>query len=297
MLYPQANNKRVVSNLNGIWNFQMVKDDYCPTTPLTRSIPMSVPSSYNDVSVDKTLRDHVGKVSYEREFAIHEKLTQETIRLRIGSASHIADVYINGTFITSHNGGFLPIDVDISALVESGTNRLSIVLDNRLSFQTLPIGEVVTKDGVLHQNSNHDFYNYAGIHRDVLVYTVPKQAIEEIVIETESRADWALIHYQVTTEASIRSITILDADHQIVGMANTKTGSIELLHPHRWDIGYGYLYRLHVETDTDQYSQSFGIRDIQVSNGQFLLNDKPVYFQGFGKHEDIAIIGKGNNAA
>jgi len=43
----------------------------------------------------------------------------------------------------------------------------------------------------------------------------------------------------------------------------------------------------------DQYDLEIGIRKVEIKDGQFLVNDKPVYFQGFGKHEDMDIKGKG----
>lgn len=52
-----------------------------------------------------------------------------------------------------------------------------------------------------------------------------------------------------------------------------------------------------VETECDKYEEKFGIRKVEVKDGQFLLNDKPIYFKGFGMHEDFFVLGKGNNAA
>ena len=40
-----------------------------------------------------------------------------------------------------------------------------------------------------------------------------------------------------------------------------------------------------------------GIRTVAVDGTRFLINGEPFYFTGFGKHEDIAVIGKGHNDA
>ncbi|WP_411267587.1 glycoside hydrolase family 2 TIM barrel-domain containing protein [Enterococcus faecalis] len=45
----------------------------------------------------------------------------------------------------------------------------------------------------------------------------------------------------------------------------------------------------------DTYTEEFGIRSVQVTNGQFLINNKPFYFKGFGKHEDSYVNGRGLN--
>lgn len=47
----------------------------------------------------------------------------------------------------------------------------------------------------------------------------------------------------------------------------------------------------------DIYSLATGVRTIKVSESQCLINDKPFYFTGFGKHEDTAVRGKGHDQA
>ena len=39
------------------------------------------------------------------------------------------------------------------------------------------------------------------------------------------------------------------------------------------------------------------MRTVAVDGIRFLINGEPFYFTGFGKHEDIAVIGKGHNDA
>ena len=47
----------------------------------------------------------------------------------------------------------------------------------------------------------------------------------------------------------------------------------------------------------DAYQLKVGIRTVAVDGTRFLINGEPFYFTGFGKHEDIAVIGKGHNNA
>ena len=47
----------------------------------------------------------------------------------------------------------------------------------------------------------------------------------------------------------------------------------------------------------DVYEEEFGIRTVEVKNSQFLINGKPFYFKGYGKHEDTYINGRGINEA
>ncbi|TDL38325.1 beta-glucuronidase [Macrococcoides bohemicum] len=59
---------------------------------------------------------------------------------------------------------------------------------------------------------------------------------------------------------------------------------------------YDLKVTLHFEGKiVDEYYEPFGIRTVEVSNGQFLINNEPFYFKGFGKHEDTYIHGRGFN--
>ena len=66
--------------------------------------------------------------------------------------------------------------------------------------------------------------------------------------------------------------------------------------------GDGYLYSLEIQlvregTVVDSYFQSVGVRTVHVDGIRFLINGESFYFTGFGKHEDIPVIGKGHNDA
>ena len=51
------------------------------------------------------------------------------------------------------------------------------------------------------------------------------------------------------------------------------------------------------DTVVDSYHQSVGVRTVKVDGIRFLINGEPFYFTGFGKHEDVPVIGKGHNDA
>lgn len=43
----------------------------------------------------------------------------------------------------------------------------------------------------------------------------------------------------------------------------------------------------------DEYELAIGVREIEVKEKELLINGKPVFLKGFGKHEDFSVIGKG----
>src|SRR5579872_2873793 len=128
MLYPILTPSRELVDVNGIWNFRLDHgrgfEEEWFSHPLQEAIPMPVPASFNDLYEDAAIRDHIGWVWYEREIVIPAHFFTQCIVLRFGSVTHTAKVYINGKFVTEHQGGFTPFEAEINAYARSGKNRL-----------------------------------------------------------------------------------------------------------------------------------------------------------------------------
>ena len=70
---------------------------------------MPVPSSYNDITANASIRDHVGWVWYDRDFFTPAEWSLgRVVNLRFGSVHYFAKVYVNGKFVGEHAGGHLP---------------------------------------------------------------------------------------------------------------------------------------------------------------------------------------------
>ena len=288
MLYPKSNKYRDLYNLNGVWKFALVDENFEPKTALVDYALMPVPASMNDITTDKKVKDYVGKVVYETTFSLPVR-EKRAYRVRVGATSHKAKVYLNGEYIGEVINGFFPADLPLAGLKDE--NRLSIVIDNRLTFQTFPTGNVVAGKQII----NHDFYNFTGIHRDVLVYSTAEKCIKDIRIKTVVEGDYSALLVEVDTDCSQTLVKIKDKTGEIV--AEGKPGTLRVENPNLWSPENPYLYTAAVETECDIYEERFGIRKLQVTDREFLLNDKPIYFKGFGMHEDFFVLGKGNNTA
>lgn len=315
MLYPQSNAKRSCTSLNGIWGYSLVDDSYLPTTAKADLKPMAVPSSINDIVVDKEIANYVGKVLFECNFSLPINKDFD-YRLRIGATSHKCEVFLNGKKIGDGINGYYPIDLPLDKLKEK--NRLSVIIDNRLDYHTLPIGSLVPYDSLYittcfgrqevkvkgkenktRQIIYHDFYNFTGIHREVIVYTLPKKPIQDIIIKTVVGGDYSKINVNVQSKSKIKKYVVFDGEKEILKKEITgkDNGEIIINKPILWCLESPHLYTLRVESETDIYEQSFGIRKVSCDSNGVYLNDKPIYFKGFGMHEDFFVSGKGNNSA
>ena len=311
MLYPIISESRNVIDLNGIWNFKLDDgkgfSEEWYKSELKDTMNMPVPASYNDLVECEKVRDHVGWVWYERSFVVPKTLLNERIVLRFGSATHDAKVYINGQLLMEHKGGFTPFEGEINNLLTNGENRLTVAVNNIIDETTLPVGMVKESevDGkkVIKNLVNFDFFNYAGIHRPVKIYTTPKTYVKDIVVVTDFNEFEGYAKYEVKHigEADV-NVSIIDEDNNVVASGTGATGQLVINDVHLWEPMNAYLYKLKVDLIqngelVDTYSEEFGVRTVEVKEGKFLINNKPFYFKGFGKHEDSCVNGRGFNEA
>ncbi|MGK0577147.1 beta-glucuronidase [Macrococcus capreoli] len=306
MLYPIQTTTRNIVDLNGIWSFQLEKEAVIdPSQPLSTNQVMAVPASYNDQGVISEIRNHVGTVWYERDFIVSKLLKDERKVLRFGSATHEAIVYIDGKEVVRHKGGFLPFEVDITKL-QVGKHRLTVAVNNILDHTTLPVGnyEEISENGLTKKKNspNFDFFNYAGLHRPVKIYTTPKTYIEDITIVPNINGQDGIVNYEIISnnDSHETKVEVIDEDNNIVASSTGLVGQITVPQAHLWEPLEGYMYQLRVtllneEEIVDEYLEPFGIRTVEVKDGQFLINNKPFYFKGFGKHEDTYLHGRGFN--
>uniref|UniRef100_A0A2K5N0H9 Beta-glucuronidase n=1 Tax=Cercocebus atys TaxID=9531 RepID=A0A2K5N0H9_CERAT len=294
--------------------------------PLRESGPtldMPVLSSFNDISQDWRLWDFVGWVWYEREVILPERWTQDLstrVVLRIGSAHAYAIVWVNGVDTLEHEGGYLPFEADISNLVQVGPLssqlRITIAINNTLTPTTLPPGTIQYKNdtsnypkGYFVQNIYFDFFNYAGLQRSVLLYPTPTAYIDDITVTTSVEHDSGLVNYQISVKGSNLfelEVRLLDAENKLVANGTGTQGQLKvpgarLWWPYLMHERPAYLYSLEVRLTaqtslgpvSDFYTLPVGIRTVNVTKSQFLINGKPFYFHGVNKHEDADIRGKG----
>lgn len=333
MLFPRESESREVKDLCGFWNFRADMsanrmagfEQSWFAKPLWQTgnvIPMPVPSSYNDITQDRALRDFVGWVWYDREVYAPKIWKSEEIRvvLRFESAHYNTLVWLNGKEVMAHSGGHLPFEADVTSLLSFGAvNRITAAVNNTLTPSTLPPGEIQYKTGDRYppgyfvQETTFDFFNYAGIHRPVKLYTTPVVHLSDITITTDFSEEEGMVKFHTTTSSSNVSMSyeLMDKAGNVVASAEGSglfEGTLIVKKPILWwPIGMSdqpaHLYSLKVKTHShlldidDIYYLPVGIRTVEVKGTKFLINNKSFYFKGFGKHEDADIRGKGMDYA
>lgn len=313
MLFPVMTQSRCVMDLNGVWDFKL--DDGTGfekkwyEKKLENAMSMVVPSSYNDMYEREDIREHYGWVFYQKNISLPESLRKERVVLRFEAVTHIAKVFLNGDLIIEHKGGFLPFEVEIQDRVVNGDNLLTVAVDNRIDYSTLPVGSENGGDmmsglmgGISNagekkkNNPNFDFFNYCGIIRPVKIYTTPFKYISDITLVNKVEGKNAVVEYSVVTEGDGNiKVEVYDEQCTKVASKEGKGGELSIENVTLWKPLQPYLYTVKICFENDEYILPYGIRTVRIDGGQFLINEQPFYFKGYGKHEDTFPAGRGEN--
>lgn len=300
MLYPKMTESRMVFDLNGVWDFCLMDGE-----AKGEIVPMPVPSSYNDIYTGRGFADHVGNLYYRRKFTVSSRMLEKRLFLRFGSVTHKAEVWLNGTCLGKHSGGFLPFSFEITETAIAGENELEVIVNNIVDETTLPAGRMVHQKfpGLpeeIHNLPNFDFYNYSGIMRPVCLYTAPGSYIEDISIygKMDGSFYWDV---KANGEGTV-SVRLLDAAGNEVAAGEGFKGTGRIDQVQLWEPGHPVLYSLEVtltgsDGEKDTYTEVFGFREVSIRDCRIHLNGKPVYLKGFGKHEDSPVHGRGFDMA
>lgn len=308
-LYPHTSSTRQTRDLSGIWQFRLDREDAGEAAGWSAGFdggrPIAVPSSWNELIDDA--RNYFGSAWYQTEFDVDPDWHDRRVGIRFGSANYRAKVWLNGTLLGEHVGGHLPFEFDISgALRLDGPNRLVVLVENKLLEERVPAAARST--GGTNSFSGfagfptvtYDFFPYAGLHRPVLLFATPREYIRDLTVRTDFDGDDGVVEVDVLASGDWSGPVRARIDGvEAKGTLRKGRGTLRLRIPEAraWSPADPHLYQLAValgeEQRLDEYRLKIGVRTIAVKGDQLLLNGKPIFLTGFGKHEDFPIHGRG----
>jgi beta-glucuronidase len=296
LLRPQTNKFRIAHDLSGVWGIRFDPEDAGRAAGWSAGVPdptpIAVPGSWNDQLVG--VRDELGPAWYERRFAAPPVDGYE-LALRFGSVNYIAEVWLNGEPLGSHEGGHLPFAFPVPRLRDVG-NVLVVRVDGRLAADRVPPGLVPAG----HRHAREffppvafDFFPFAGIHRKVELVATPRRGIADVRVRTELDGSAALLHVEVARG---------EGEVELALDGVPFASPLRLERPRLWSPDDPHLYALAVELRrggkiVDRYELPIGLRTIAVDGDRLMLNGEPIELRGFGRHEDFPVLGRGASAA
>jgi beta-glucuronidase len=312
LLKPQQNAFRNLIDLSGIWEFQIDPEGEgeakgWPERP-PKSRPIAVPCSWNDLFDD--VRNYLDLAWYWKKVWLPSSWKAQRIYIRVGSANYAAKVWVNGKMAAEHLGGHLPFQADITkAVLWDRENTIAISVENKQSIDRVPPGAGEGGGGVAgvmagFPLTTYDFFPYAGLHRPVILYSVPAQAhIGDITVVTSIDGADGLVNVKISATQNYSGEGRVQLDGQRMNLKFRDGNAEAVIRVQTADFWSPEAPRLYAltsflndgEMEFDSYSLEIGIRTLEVRGSELLLNGKPVKLRGFDKHEDFPLHGRGLN--
>jgi beta-glucuronidase len=320
MLFPFETATRELKPLDGIWRLCFDPDRrgvaarYFDQFPELGALEVAVPGSINEQVTEREQYLNLDWVWYARSFRVPSAWRGRRIFLRFGAATHRADVYVNGRALGGHEGGFTPFELELTGLVNFETANLLVVrLDHLLSASTVPqggldpqLGGVAAWRASNNPDVHWDAFPFMGLHRPVLLYATGTTRIVALQVETKALVEGrASLRVRGRVDGPAQQLCLrvpsLGASEWRAGVAadGSVELSVELEQVRPWSPEQPQLYALEFSAEgaagelLDSYRLDFGVRTLAVLAGQLLLNGRPIFLRGFGRHEDAAIVGRG----
>jgi len=317
---------RIEMPLRAGWRFRLGPESSTEleAAPDATWTPVSVPHSWNRVGYYKDApANHINTAQnvvttqgvgwYKLDFTPPANVAGMDSFLQFDAASRIATVWLNGTMLGTHRGGFSRFRLDTTAALKlDQENTLTVKVDNTKPAPGSSTADVLPLAG--------DFFVCGGLYRPVSLVFTSKTHLDlmdygssGVYAKTTSVAsDWAKVQVRVRVRndsdqsgALTLGTMLIDSAGKVAAQLERpitvapasvaeSTANVAVPHPHLWQgVEDPYLYHLVVKLSNkssklvDRVSVPFGIRQVRFDPDQGLfLNGKHFAVHGVGYHQD-----------
>lgn len=293
--------KRRGESLDGEWGFTpdvfqtitrkqlfsaLDKDDQGRYVPMDLDFShlekVSVPGCWN------CIRDqywyYEGESAYFRTFIYEKEQEGERVFLRVGAANYECRIWLNGTLLARHQGGFTPFCAELTGEL-AGENRLMITVNNRRELDQIP-------------SMNYDWFNYGGITRSVELFRLPQVFIQDFFCSLVPDTNFEKIEMKITLSSPLAGqncrffIEELGIDEPVFTDENGEAILRASVRPELWSPENPRLYTAAAVCGSDRVEDLVGFREIKTQGKKILLNGQEIFLKGVCCHEESRAGGR-----
>ena len=327
--FPLENSGRQVWNFNAGWRFHRGDVAGAEATDFNdRSWEVvTTPHTVQLMPAEASgCRNYQGIVWYRKHFRLPAECKDRIVTLHFEAIMGKQTLYVNGKKVKEHEGGYLPVTLDLTALGhKAGDDLVVAICADNSDDKSYPPGK---------KQMTLDFAYHGGIYRDVWLIAKNKVAITDAVEENRVAAGGIFVHYAnisrksaevfVNTEvrnsdSKSRTVTVENILAPMTargGSASTKlrlqpgevrtvTQRFVVKNPHLWSPESPYLYNISTRVKDgksclDGSITRIGIRSFEFVNtddaqgrapGFYLNGEKYQQLIGANRHQDFAYVG------
>jgi hypothetical protein len=126
-------------SLNGIWQFAGAADINTPPTGQTLGEEVLVP--YPIESALSGIMRHQDFMYYRRAFTVPAGWAGRHVQLNFGAVDWQSKVWVNGTLLGTHEGGYDKFSYDITSALRTGSNEIIVGVWAPVNNQDIPVGK------------------------------------------------------------------------------------------------------------------------------------------------------------
>lgn len=276
--------------LSGTWQFR-----YSPDSKWNK---IQVPG---EPAMQGYAIEHDKPFTYRKSFTVPADYADKHTILRFDGVYSHARLFVNGTFVREHHGGFTRWETDITSFVRPGKkNEIRLEVTDRLD-------DISYASGYAH-------HPVGGILRDVTLFVLPETCLYDFYAETHLDAaykDAVLeIAYKVPVAGSTEvAYTLTDPSGKHYPLAQSRfslkeggnTNELSVKNPLKWDAEHPNLYTLTVTLSKDgkeigRFDRRIGFRDVKIEKDRMLVNGMPVKLRGACRHDIHPTLGRTTTA-
>jgi len=280
---PSADSPRWLS-LNGLWQYEET-DGFSPA-PIGRDLADRVLVPYPVESALSGVQKHSDFMFYRRTVDVPREFTRggQHVRMNFGAVNHDATVWVNGTQVARHTGGYDAFSVDITgALRARGSQEIVVAVNSPVDSATIPVGKQrLDPSGI--------FYTAAsGIWQSVWIEPVAATSIDSFTatpdVSTSSFRFDADLNGDPTNARL--SVDVFAGDRRVARVSGAASGVLQVSvpRPRLWTPDDPFLYTFKATLtkggQRDVVESYAGLRSIEVGEvdgrQRILLNGEPTF--------------------
>jgi len=249
-------------NLNGEWDFRLVPEGVDENSLEGFDRKVTVPFSWS--SPLSGVGENVPGIGWYRRFASFPK--GEKLFLCFGAADYLTDVYVNGTLVGRHQGGYNQFDLDVTEVWQDGENEI-----------------VVRTEDFRHETQTYGKQGYGdiqGIWQTVWLENRGASYIESFRTVTKITGEVTITAKVCAEDGELLTACFDGNSFAAKVQDNQAVIEMKIDEPRLWSPDAPNLYEGTLTLGSDTVYTYFGLREIEAKDGRILLNGEPVYING-----------------